>query len=415
MPAHDSPAAPEAASVSVTPERAPAAGQQRRPGRALADAATDPLQTCSDLAAAAAPKPTGRISPNKRIADKQRLRARFGLRSSIWWVRKVGAARFDRSGLSGLAKSLFRDFGTKITPDEASELARRQGERARSTLTILNRYGRQHRAIWAGSWIDHTDGRMTAALTKDVAKHRRAALEAHTAGPQLEAHRGRSLTCRVGASTRPGAAPRCARASFPGRGSRTDVIGGHVEIHLGVLDDAARAFMAEQFADGDPICPDGPDPAELVPEGPQPLSGPGWRLLVDRPGGEVLTTSAALTKRQYRKLWQRLKLGGRRAPVDFDSEIVLHFAPAISPTCPNIRLDELVIGNRRVYPLIVMPGPLRSCVDLAGPHTYLLAVERDALPTAFRVQLDKARFPCPRCARKQVTDVDLDAGTVRRR
>jgi hypothetical protein len=85
---------------------------------------------------------------------------------------------------------------------------------------------------------------------------------------------------------------------------------------------------------------------------------------------------------------------------------VLHFAPDVSSTCPDIRLDKLVIAKKRVYPVIVMPGPLRVCTDLAAPHMYLLAVEREALPDSFRVQLTSP-LPCPRCSRDRVTDVEL--------
>ena len=364
------------------------------------------VASCADLAAAAVPQPMGRVSSDDRIARQQRLRARFGLRSTIWWVRKVEATRYPgRNKLTGRARSLFRDFGAKITPSEAQELARRHNKQAQSTHTILTRYGRQHRAEWAGVWIDHTDGTMTAAFTGQLNVHRRALAERI---PKRRAWKliGADHSLITLQRLQERALRELQAGDLPWVGTSINVIGNHVEVQFGVLDDRARAFMTEHFMSDDPVCAGGPDPSELIPEGPQPQSGPGWRLLVDEAGGEALNTSAALNKRQYRRLWWRLDLQGKRAPVDFTREIVLHFAPGVSSTCPEIRLDELVIKKKRVYPLIVMPGPHRACTSDATPYTYLLAVERDALPETFRVQLTET-LPCPRCARDRVTHVEL--------
>ncbi len=101
---------------------------------------------------------------------------------------------------------------------------------------------------------------------------------------------------------------------------------------------------------------------------------------------------------------------GEPPAVDFEHEIVLHFGPAVSGSCSNIRLDGLLIEPGLVLPQIVQPGVQPpACTADANPHTYLLAVERSALPaTPFRVQLGP---DVPPGAKDSVTVVDsLRAG-----
>jgi hypothetical protein len=185
--------------------------------------------------------------------------------------------------------------------------------------------------------------------------------------------------------------------------SALDVVGNRIEVYLGVVDDASLAFLAQRYP-ADAICVVGPTPEELVPEGPQPQTGEGWRVLADAPGiGPTWDTSAALDKAAYRELWAELGLPGERPPVDFVNEIVVHFGPAVSGSCPEIRLDGLLVRGDLVLPDIVRPGIQPSaCTADANPHTYLLAVERSALPTApFRLRVTD----CETCNDADVTVV----------
>ena len=64
------------------------------------------------------------------------------------------------------------------------------------------------------------------------------------------------------------------------------------------------------------------------PEGPQPQTGDGWRLLGDELVGEPYRTGIATTDEQYRQLWRQAGMTAQRPPVDFENEVVVWFGAA---------------------------------------------------------------------------------------
>ena len=378
--------------------------QGEAPVSAAPPPASGDLRRCSELTDQAALD--GPLSVDPELAEQQRVRMSLGLRADEGWVREVAALeQIPAEQLPPEIVDMYLGVGIPITIEEAESLAARQGAQADAAHEVIERYGRMHPDEWGGVWLDQRDGAMTASFAGDLEAHRAALAELIPDGSAwkvVAAERSHAelllLLEEVVAELRGNA--------IPYGGVSVDVVGGVVSVDLGVVDEAALAALGR--FDADAICVSGPAPSEIVPEGPQPQSGAGWRLLVDRPGGEVYVTSAAAEETEYRALWERLGLGGDPAPVDFEREIVLHFAPAVSGSCSNIRLDELVVEGGLVYPRIVLPGPQLTCTADANPYTYLLAVERSALPRSpFRVQLD-ADVICQGCEPGEVTEVRLD-------
>jgi hypothetical protein len=276
-------------------------------------------------------------------------------------------------------------------------------EHAAEVAAAVEQYGRKHRDSFAGLWIDWTFHGITAAFTGAIAEHQAAVQELATTEVPVRAVRVDHSLAELQQVQR---ALENEELGLIPYASAIDVMRNRVELTLGVLDEKTRSTLGERFS-GDVLCVDGPAPDDLVPEGPQPQSGPGWRLLADAPGvGTVWDTSAAFDQEGYRDLWRMLGLDGEPPAVDFEHEVVLHFGPAVSGSCSNIRLDGLLVEPGLVLPQIVQPGVQPpACTADANPHTYLLAVERSALPAMpFRVQL--SREPCPGCEGTDVTTVE---------
>jgi hypothetical protein len=185
---------------------------------------------------------------------------------------------------------------------------------------------------------------------------------------------------------------------------------GVVTVGIGVLRADRLAAVAELFGD-DPICVEGVDPATVVPEGPQPPGGDGWRLLLDEVGGPPYRTGIAADTNELDRLWTETGLPGRPPVVDFGSEVVIWFGAVFSGSCPAIRLDDVVVNHDAslVHAQIVSPGPPpAACTSDANGRTYLVAVPRDRLPAPpFRIQLGAQDPPPGATEERTVVTTDL--------
>jgi hypothetical protein len=156
-----------------------------------------------------------------------------------------------------------------------------------------------------------------------------------------------------------------------------------VSLGLPVVTDEVATELDGLFA-GEPLCVEGRDPADLVPPGPQPLAGDGWRMLAWEQGrGPAHEVGIATDHASYEQLWQRTKLEGAPPAADFASEVVVWFAIGHGSSCPNQRMDEVIVDRDRaqVYPLVVNPDLAVVCTDdLAGAYQFVAALERDELP-----------------------------------
>lgn len=183
---------------------------------------------------------------------------------------------------------------------------------------------------------------------------------------------------------------------------------GVVGVDVGVLTPEIIEAIAEQF-EGEPLCVDGRDPATVPPPGAQPQEGDGWRLLADEaPAGEAYRTGLATDADSLGALWEMIGLQAPLPDVDFETEIVVWFGAVYWSSCPDIRLDDVVIAGDLVHAVIVLPNPPAACTDDANPHAYVVALERDRLPPGpFAIQLDSNDPPPGVPEERTVVGVDL--------
>lgn len=242
----------------------------------------------------------------------------------------------------------------------------------------LHEYAERFPETFGGFWIDRVDGSFALAFTDQ--------LDAHVAAVAAIAQ-NRQLVKVVQVEVSEAALLERQAELTPLLGPHSGVYGtgaspldGVVSIDVEVYDpavvDRIVAAVGSRL-----ICVDGPDPRDVVPDGPQPLEGEGWRLLVSAAGrGEPYRTGFADSREGLADLWARLGLAGEPPAVDFEAEAVIYFGPAVSGSCRDIRLDGVEFGAAGVWPTIVLPGGGRACTADANPHAYLVAVERARLP-----------------------------------
>ncbi len=192
-------------------------------------------------------------------------------------------------------------------------------------------------------------------------------------------------------------------SSAVGRSENTGVVG----ISVGILDDDLRAEIEREF-EGERLCLDALDPSTLPVPGPQPEAGDGWRLLVDRIDvGDIYRTGIAFDDESLSELWETIGLDDPLPLVNFNDEVVIWFGAVFGSSCPNLRLDDVVVDGGLVHALIVMPDPPVVCTDDANRRAFVVAVQRSKLPVGpFRIQLS-AEDP-PRGAPEERTLVDAD-------
>ena len=172
-----------------------------------------------------------------------------------------------------------------------------------------------------------------------------------------------------------------------GFGVGVSVSSGQVVLDLGVLDERTLEPLAG-FA-GRPLCLNGVDPANSVPNAPQPVGGDGWRLLGSERTGLGYRTGVATTQAQYEQVWRLAGIDTKPPPVDFVNEIVIWFGSVYGGGCEH-RLDDVVIDHEQalVHGWFAVPGPPPVCNADANPEAYVVAVERVRLPEGpFAVQL----------------------------
>lgn len=190
---------------------------------------------------------------------------------------------------------------------------------------------------------------------------------------------------------------------------------GVVSVGIGPLTPERIAIAEEELAD-ERVCLEGIDP-DLVPEpGPQPQAGDGWRLLADEKTGHAYRTGFAADQADLEELWREAGISSPLPEVDFESEVVIWFGAVYGSSCPDLRMDDVVISDGHVHPEIVNLTDAMACTDDANPHAYVVAVERSELPAdgfVIRLQEDE---PAPGVADQQTSvfgDVTIPGAYVR--
>jgi len=283
-------------------------------------------------------------------------------------------------------------------------------------------------AVWARGqpayaeiWVDRErNGWITVAFTRDAEARQEglekefphigavAVLVDHTRA-ELEA-----LADRV----------RSELAPFLDRGAHdigVDSPKGVAYLNVLVLTEQLRGEIERRFS-GEPLCVSGSDPESLPPPGPQPSGGEGWRLLADEvEAGEPRMIGLATDAVSFEGLWAEIGLDAPVPEVDFEEHVVIWFGAAVSGSCPDIRLDDVVVDGSVVYPEIADLNPVFVCTLDAVPHAYVVALERSRLPSGpFVIQLEAELPSYAKPGERLMVDADLsapgavaDAGAVR--
>lgn len=181
-----------------------------------------------------------------------------------------------------------------------------------------------------------------------------------------------------------------------------------VEIDLGVARPERIAAVNAAFA-GEPVCITGRDPAAEPTPGPQPTEGEGWRLLGTEPVGEPYRTGIATDQDTFAGLWAQVGMTADRPDVNFDREVVVWFGAVYSGSCPDLRMDNVVIGDL-VHMETSLLGDHVACTDDANPRAFMVAVDRGHLPSdGFAIQLGPDDPPGGAPEERTIVEADLTA------
>jgi hypothetical protein len=139
--------------------------------------------------------------------------------------------------------------------------------------------------------------------------------------------------------------------------------------------------------------------------------GDGWRLLASGEAGhqEAFIVRAATDEAEWVDLWGSIGLDGDPPAVDFDEEVAVSFGHGIGSSCPEMRLDDVAVRDGVVFSRASDPLAPRGCTaDLTGAATFVVAIERGALPDGgFTLQLTENSVTCPDCGFSEQIEVPL--------
>jgi hypothetical protein len=152
------------------------------------------------------------------------------------------------------------------------------------------------------------------------------------------------------------------------------------------------------------------------------MEGDGWRLLAAGEAGpaEAYTVRAATDAAAWEALWSALALEGEQPEVALEDEVVVSFAHGIGSSCPELRLDEVVINGGVVFSVVSDPlAPEAAPMISPGPQPSLSrSIARDYPLTVSRFSLasdpSPGRAPAsPRCSTSRCPELRRRSGQQR--
>ena len=313
---------------------------------------------------------------------------------------------------------------------DVPELSAPPGAYRDSPVYVANEMPKDVVKAWAkeqpgyeGLWLDRErNGWITLAFSRGAAARQRdleekfpdegvVAVPVERTRAELEA-----LAGRVGREP----APLLAEYNSVSLGA--SVHKGVAHLKVGVLTKELRRAIEKGFT-GEPLCVEGIDPASLPAPGPQPEGGDGWRLLAEGKGirgrGRISLAADAASYADLSADWD--------APVpevDFQKQVVIRFVAVHPSSCPDIRLDDVIVAGDVVYPHIVNLTTVNFATELtivdlatdlvctadARSYPYVVALERSRLPAGpFAIQLEAETPPYARPDERLLVDADLSA------
>lgn len=299
-------------------------------------------------------------------------------------------------------------------PSDASPASAPTGESALPSIPAwdgplgiegLQAYGARHADTFGGLYLDPPGGNaVTMLFTDDLERHASAVRAIHPATRlrQVEHTEAELVTLIESFDFEALNAQGIEMVS-----ASVDVIGNVVELEA-KSDDPTAELRLEAAHGG------------LLDVTVHPVPGPwantdageGWRLLASGrgPGDEAYAVRAATDAAELRQLWTAVGLEGEPPAADPGREVVVSFAHGIGSSCPELRLDEVVVRDGVVFSVTSDPLAPRGCTaDLVGAAVFVVAVERAALPVdGFTLQLAETAVTCgAECGSTEQIEVEL--------
>ncbi len=277
---------------------------------------------------------------------------------------------------------------------------------------VVQAYGDAHPDEFAGVYFDLENGdRLVARFTGNLDVHQQA-LDALLGSPDRVLVQGAVFTAA--------ALQRIVDAIFSHHqqladqginllSGGVDVIGNQVQVGAKSDDPQAKSTLQGYGPPGTIVAVVYPADKPWT----QPSEGPGWRLLGAFDSDLPYTVAVATDRPGLMTEWERYGLPGAPPAWDPSREVVLILSDAHGSSCPELRLDGVVmdVAARLVYGEFSDPYQPRACTaDLAGGKTFVMAVEKDLLPPSpFTLRLHEKPIGCePDCGSGPSTlDVDL--------
>ncbi|MDP8904218.1 MAG: hypothetical protein M3N29_02680 [Chloroflexota bacterium] len=285
-------------------------------------------------------------------------------------------------------RAVMSELGIPVTAKEAEELAEmiRQEPRAR-----LSMYGAREHEQFGGLWVNDGGFDVVMLFTADLERHRRiVAALAPTMRVDVRRARFTEAELRRLQDELVGELDALPELQFLSLG--LDTKNNVLRLEAKSNDPTIKQRLEEQY---------GGRLVVNVHSLPGPWAnaegGPGWRLLaagISRGGGvEPYSVRVATSDAEWQQLWSETDRVNPRPEIDPAQEIAVLFAEGIGSSCPEVRLDGVVIdhASRLVHSVTSDPFAPRACTaDLVGAAFFVVALSRDALPESpFTVRLSE--------------------------
>ena len=324
------------------------------------------------------------------------MRADWGLDADEQWVRRLAT---DPEAIASV-------LGIPVSREEAADLEKMFTDDPRSRLMA---YGRRNHHQYAGAYVDNEGaGPFVLLFTAELERHR-AALEALPGDHAFDVRGARWTEEELLALLESLVDEFRATQDVQLVSASLDTIGNVVSVDF-MTDDPSFGARLEAEHHG------------MVRVTTHPIPGPwanvevgaGWRLLAAGQvrGREGYTVRAATSTEEWSDLWNALDTVNQRPEIALDTEIAVSFGHGIGSSCPEVRLDGVVIDReaRLVFSETSDPLAPRACTaDLAGAAYFVVALARESLPESpFTVRLGRERIcGAPDCAPAEEVEVDL--------
>ena len=247
-------------------------------------------------------------------------------------------------------------------------------------------YGNRHREAFGGLYLDPPGGsRVVMLFTADLDTHRQAVSDIL---PGTQVRQVRFTEAALVALLESVDFEALEAEGMQMIGAGLDTIGNKVTLELKSNDPTAEVRL--ELAHGGML---DVTVFPLPGEWSNANQGDGWRLLASGQAGglEAYVVRASSDADGWAEMWDVIGLEGRAPQVDLSEEVVVSFGHGIGSSCSEVRLDGVGIDGGVVFSATSDPLAPRNCTsDLVGAAMFVVAVERDALPTdGFILQLTR--------------------------